>query len=149
MVGDQAPTFALDRLGGSGRVGTPAQGGGNGRPAVLVFFASWCAPCQGEIPALATTIRNQHATHSPLAAVPVIGVDTLDPTANALAFVRHSGVTFPVGNDSASDVTNGLYYFQGDPETVYIHANGVIAAITYGPTTPAQLASWERRLLTS
>jgi cytochrome c biogenesis protein CcmG/thiol:disulfide interchange protein DsbE len=147
QVGDPAPPFSLARLGANGRIGIPVDGGGHGRPAVLLFFASWCGPCLTEIPALAATIREQQAVHSPLVKVAVIGVDTLDPTASALAFVRHSEVSFPVGADPVSTVTNGLYYFTGDPEAVFIAADGRIAGIGYGPTSPSELISWQRRLM--
>ena len=91
-VGSVAPTFSLPSLEGQGAVGTPATGGGGGRPAVLVFFASWCVQCHTEIPAIADAYRHQAGGHR----VSVIGIDGMDPTGDALAFVRKSGVTFPV-----------------------------------------------------
>jgi thiol-disulfide isomerase/thioredoxin len=146
QVGGAAPTFSLGRLGGGGTVGTPADGGGDGHPAILLFFASWCAPCRGEIPALAAAYRQARATGGPLSRVRVIGIDGLDPTGDALAFVRTSGVTFPVAADGNYQVTESDYYFTGDPEAVAITAGGQIAHIHRGPITVAQLHAWATQL---
>jgi hypothetical protein len=43
-------------------------------------------------------------------------------------------------------VTEGLYYFVGDPDAVFINGDGTIAHIVRGPITRAQLVTWERRL---
>lgn len=146
QAGDPAPPFSLPRLIGAGRVGLPADGGGHGRPAIVLFFASWCAPCHAELPALARTYHRQQAAGSPLAKVAVIGVDTADPHADAVAFVQSSGVTFPVGADSQYTVTD-RFDFVGDPDAVFVDGDGTIAHIQVGPLHSGQLVSWERRLL--
>ena len=149
-AGTQAPHFALPALGAAKtKVGVPADGGGGGRPAILLFFASWCSPCQREIPALAATYRRQHEEHSPLAKVAVIGVDANDPTSNALAFVHSSGVTFPVAADTSFAVTQTLFDFNHLPEAVFVEGDGTIASVHLGPLSSSRFASWERKLLAS
>jgi peroxiredoxin len=141
-VGSVAPSFSLSLLGHHGTVGTPSDGGGAGKPVVLVFFASWCPPCRTEMPALAAAYDQQGATHR----VSLIGVDGMDPTGDAKAFIARSHVTFPVAVDPDYRVTEGLYYFVGDPDAVFINGDGTIAHIVRGPITRAQLVTWERRL---
>lgn len=149
QAGGPVPSFTLPRLVGGGTVGVPADGGGNGRPAILVFFASWCEPCQAEIPMVARTYRQELATHSPLARVAVIGVDGSDQRSTALRFVHRSGVTFPVGADDDYAVTEGTFYLTGLPDTVYVNGNGTVAAVRPGAiSSAAELRSWQRRLLT-
>lgn len=141
-VGQSAPVFSLGRLGGGARIVVPADGGGGGRPVVLVFFASWCTPCQTEIPTIASIYRHQSGS----ARVGIIGIDGNDPTADALAFVHRSGVTFPVAADPRYAVTNGLYYFTGDPDAVFVNGDGTIAHIVRGPVTRDELLRWEHRI---
>lgn len=148
QAGGAAPSFSLPRLGGGAQVGVPEDGGGNGRPAVVLFFASWCGPCQKEVPALAATYHRQQVDHSRLAGVALIGVDGDDATSAALHFVHTAGVTFPIGADRRYAVTEGLFYFTGLPESVFVNADGTIADIHYGALSASQLVQWEQRLLT-
>lgn len=149
-AGTTAPHFALPALvAARKKVGVPADGGGGGRPAVLLFFASWCSPCRKEIPALAATFRLQQQRHSRLAKVALIGVDGNDPTSNALAFVRSSGVTFPVGADVDFTVTQTLFDFNYLPESVFVEGNGTIAGIHFGELSTSTFVSWEDELLAS
>lgn len=146
-VGAPVPAFSLPTLGGGPAVGVPGEGGARGRPAVLVFFASWCGPCQSEIPALASLYRSQTAGGA-AAKVALIGVDGSDPTHNALGFVHAAGVTFPVGVDPDYAVTEGLFAFTGLPESVMVRGDGTIAHVTYGALSASQLRAWERVLAT-
>ncbi len=148
QAGSPMPAFTLPRLGGGSRVGIPADGGSAGKPAVVLYFASWCGPCQAEIPALAALYRHEEATHSHLARVALIGIDENDPTADGLKFVRSAGVTFPVGVDKTFASTGGHFGFTGLPDAVFVSSDGVIAAVHQGPVSTSLLTGWQDRLLT-
>ncbi len=142
-VGQPAPTFALPRLGGGPEVGIPADGGAAGHPAVVLFYASDCVPCQSEIPALAALYRHQQREGRPPAAL--VGVAAADPA--PAAFARSSGVTFPVGLDTHLTVTNGAYAFTALPEEVFVTGAGTIADVHYGALSASALVAGERRYL--
>ena len=130
-VGDQAPSFSLPSLTGGDPVVLDALGKDRHRPVVLNFFASWCVPCQEETPLLARTADAEQAKGSD---IQFIGVDTLDPTSNALPFVKKSGITYPVGSDSGQ-VSSGLYGIDGDPQTFFLNATARWSA-TCGARSP-------------
>lgn len=142
VVGAPAPSFSLAALDGSGTVGVPADGGADGRPVVLLFFASWCPPCRAELPAIARVFRDQPAR----ARVAIVGVDGMDSLAAARQFVRASGVTFPVAADTRYSVTEALYALTDEPDAVFIDGDGTIARIVHGPVTTSELLRWERAL---
>lgn len=149
QVGGAAPTFSLPAVMGTGHVGTPGSGGGNGTPAVLLFFGNWCSVCHTDIPPLAAAVRAQRAAHGPLSKIAVIGVDSYDSRAAASSFARTTGMSFPIALDSVAQVTNGLYDFTGDPETVFIQGDGTISAIKFGLLSPSRFVALERALVAS
>ncbi|MHB8220367.1 MAG: TlpA family protein disulfide reductase [Acidimicrobiales bacterium] len=147
QAGSAVPAFSLPALAGGPRVGIPADGGSAGRPAVVLYFASWCPPCRTEIPAVAATYRHQQAAHSPLARVALIGIDENDTAAAGLRFVRAAHVSFPVGVDSTFDATGGHLGLTGLPDAVFVNANGTIAAVHQGAVSTSLLTEWQSRLL--
>jgi cytochrome c biogenesis protein CcmG/thiol:disulfide interchange protein DsbE len=106
-----------------------------GRPVIVNFFASWCAPCQKETPLLASFYRARHAN------LTVIGIDVNDQTSSALAFVRKSGVTYPVATAAASNATLIAYNLPGLPATYFLDARHRIVKRVYGAVTQAELTS--------
>jgi peroxiredoxin len=148
--GGPVPTFSATNVGltGSGQVSIPADGGGNGTPAVLLFFGAWCDSCRQELPPLAAAVRQQDKAGRALAKVRVIGVDSFDATSTAKSFIRKEGVTFPVAADPQADITGGLFYFHGDPYAVFVKGDGTIDRIVAGAQlTPSSFTADERALL--
>ena len=119
-----APAFELPKLGGGG---SESLADYRGQVVVLNFWASWCRPCRAESPLLERwqrRIRERGAT--------VLGVDILDVTARAQAFVDEYDLTYPMLKDKDGE---GLDKFGvvAYPETFVIDRQGRIAAVQRGP----------------
>lgn len=143
-IGTPAPTFSLPALVGTRNVGVPLDGGGNGTAAVLLFFASWCGPCKSEMPALSPIVASGE-----VAGAKVMGINALDASGPATAFVAANRLTFPIGVDAEGAVTNGDFGFPALPEVVFISKTGIITGIHYGVTTPAELEAGARKAVAS
>ncbi|MGH3731884.1 MAG: TlpA disulfide reductase family protein [Acidimicrobiales bacterium] len=123
LVGHHIQEFSLPGLNG-GVVKSPWS---EGHASVLVFFASFCGPCQGEMPKIAKYIR----THN-LSPVDVVAVDANDLHSHAVAMVKKDDVTFPVAYDHSGNVTTGLFGFEDVPESVFLTAKGEVKGVYYG-----------------
>jgi peroxiredoxin len=146
-AGGPVPSFSAPRLNGSGTVGVAA--GGSGTPTVVLFFGRWCQACHTELPPLAAAVRRQQATGGALAKVRVVGVDSEDTTSAGQEFVRTAGVGFPVAHDPDIAITSGDFYFEGDPNSVFVKADGTISAIVRGSISVAQFTAEEKKLIPS
>jgi thiol-disulfide isomerase/thioredoxin len=150
--GGSVPSFAGTNVGpsGSSQVSVPADGGGAGTPAVLLFFGAWCSSCHAELPPLAAAVKRQDRAGGALARIHVIGVDSFDKTSTARSFIHTAGVTFPVASDPGAGITSGLFYFDGDPYAVFVNGDGTINKIVRGAVlTPSSLTADERALIPS
>ena len=142
-TGDLAPTFILASVTGSSRVNFDALGPHRHHPVVLNFFASWCTPCQKESPLLA---RTAHAEQAKGSTVQFIGVDVGEEPAQALPFLRQTGISYPVGSDVDYKVTSAVYGLNAQPNTFFIDATGHVLGHVIGAVSPGQLDQWLHRL---
>jgi len=100
-------------------------------------WASWCAPCRAEAPALAEV-----ATQMAAKGVTFVGIDTRDSTATAQSFVAKFHVPYP----SIVDPDGQVQLLFGDslppqaiPSTVVIDRQGRVAARALGRVDAATL----------
>ena len=124
-VGTGAPDFTLKTTDGK-RVTLSAL---RGRPVVIAFFASWCHPCEEELPVL-EQFQREHA-----ARLTVIGVSYQDLPSDTIAFVRRLRVTFPALLDRSDGPVAQRYGVRGIPQTMFIDARGVVRGRIYGETS--------------
>ncbi|HYI36772.1 MAG TPA: TlpA disulfide reductase family protein [Thermoleophilaceae bacterium] len=124
-----APDFDLPRLGGGGRRTLADY---RGKVVVLNVWGSWCDPCRSESPLL----ERWHKRISRDGRGTLLGVDVLDNTPDARAFVREYGLTYPQLKDP-SDELRPEYGVAGVPETIVIDPRGRIAAVKRGPVDDA------------
>ena len=100
-----------------------------------MFWASWCGPCASEAPAIARFARTLGGRAS------VIAVDWNDPsTADARAFVRRYGWSFPVLRDG-DGLAGDRFGLRGLPTTYLLDRSGMIALTLTGEQTEQSLSS--------
>jgi peroxiredoxin len=138
--GFSAPDFTLDTLEG-GQVTLSEL---RGKVVMVNFWATWCPPCRAEMPAIEKVYRAYRDL-----GLEVLAVNTTnqDSEAEAAAFVRELGLTFPIPLDLTGAVS-AAYNLRGLPSTYFIGADGVIESVVVGgPMSEALVQSKVEDLL--
>ncbi len=139
--GSHAPDFAAANLttGDSVRLGDYS-----GEVILLNIWATWCAPCEWEMPA----IQRLHEALGPEGLkILAVSVDVGDST-DVLAWVRERGLTFEILHEASGRIQR-LYQTTGVPETFVIDRHGVILKKHIGPEqwdSPAHLKRFAQLL---
>ena len=129
-MGQYAPDFEITRLDGS-HFKLSEQLGTN--VVVLNFFATWCGPCQMELPELAYFWQQQSNR-------PVVFLAISDEKEDVVrALVEEKKLPFPVAVDTDSAVSE-KYRVSGIPTTVVIQPSGMIAIYEVGGINNADVA---------
>lgn len=100
-----------------------------GKPVVVNFWASWCGPCQMEMPDFQEKYQELgEEIHFLMVNMTDGSRETVD---RASDFIAEQGYTFPVFYDTASDaaITYGAYSL---PTTYFIDAEGYVIAQATG-----------------
>ena len=98
-----------------------------GRYVLLNFWATWCAPCVEEMPALERLYQRLHPHGLTVVA---ISTDTLE-AARIEAFARRLNVTFPVLRD-ADQAVSKTYGARDLPSTFLLNPQGEVIAAAKG-----------------
>jgi len=120
LLGRPAPNLAIKTLDGT-QIDVSEE---RGRPVVLNFWASWCGPCARELPVLAAGYdRNRQ--------VEFIGAAMQDSSGGVSTFEKDHPHPYPSG--LIVEGTYQSYGVVGPPVTVFIDAQGLVAATFSGP----------------
>jgi len=115
LLGSPAPAFSKPTLDG-GQLSLEAL---RGRPVVINFWSSWCAPCAEEAPALESAFRKWGKQ------VAFVGVVFEDTEANARSFLRRHPASYPQLFSPVSTMAID-YAVTGVPETYFLNEEGSI-----------------------
>lgn len=116
-------------------------GAWRGRLLLVNFWASWCAPCRAEMPALDTLAR-ENAPNG----VEVLGI-AWDSADNVATYLRSAPVSYPVlvAGKNTGSLMGGLGNTAGGlPFSVLIDPSGRILARHSGAFSAAGLRAWLR-----
>ncbi len=92
-----------------------------GKPVIVNFWATWCAPCEAELPEFVQTYEKYKDQ-----GLVILGVNAQEFGEDANKFVEKYNLSFPVTLDSRGEVM-GLYGVRGLPTTLFIDPEGRVA----------------------
>lgn len=135
-VGALAPPFTLPDLAAAEPVDLLSL---RGTPVILNFWATWCPPCEAEMPELI-----QFSSEYP--SVRLLSVNVGESPAQVSRWLAERGLELQVLMDLNSEAASA-YRLRGQPTTFVIAPDGAIVSAIYGPTTVTQLQSIVEPLL--
>lgn len=129
LIGAAAPDFSLRDTSGN-YVSLAAL---RGKVVIVDFWASWCPPCQAQLPVLEkmhSELRDQGLV--------VLGLDVGEDSEHVAQFAKQKGYTFTLLLGAEPDITE-KYFVDGYPTTFLVDRQGRIAFRTMGGETPDKL----------
>ncbi|MGH2608414.1 MAG: TlpA family protein disulfide reductase [Tepidiformaceae bacterium] len=129
-VGEVAPNFALPDARQPARIRQLTDY--RGKVVVLNFWATWCGPCEREIPDFEAA---QQALGDEIV---VLGVNQRESPETATEFLDDLGATFPALIDGGGKVAEH-YRVPGLPVTYFLDRDGVVRHIEIGEVSREEL----------
>ncbi|MDP8928893.1 MAG: TlpA family protein disulfide reductase [Actinomycetota bacterium] len=111
-----------------------------GKPLLVNFWATWCAPCVREMPML------RHMSEEMAGQVAFLGVNVQDSPTQAAAFLQELDVAYDQASDPQAEYFRAVGGF-GMPTTLLVDRDGVVQYQHTGELTAEQLASLLRAYL--
>lgn len=129
IVGAIPPEFNLFNLNGE----LLSLSSFRGQPVVINFWATWCAPCRVEMPAIQSRFEKFQDQ-----GLVILAVDFDEPADVVAEFRNEFGLTFEILLDPGGEVQE-LYRNRAYPTTFFIDPDGVIQVQHFGPMTEGQI----------
>lgn len=119
--GSEAPDFTADVSGG----GTFSLSEQKGKVVLLNFWATWCGPCVGEMPAF-QKLYEEYGDE-----IGILAVNIAEERSTVDAFIADKGYTFPIAYDENGEISS-MYPEEGIPYTLVIDADGKVKTTFVG-----------------
>ncbi|WP_283152999.1 redoxin domain-containing protein [Guptibacillus hwajinpoensis] len=134
-VGDKAADFNLETLDEE----EVSLSDYEGEPVFLNFWATWCPPCEEEMP----DIQKFADVHGEEVTVLSVNFTKYEPKKEAIPkFVESHELRFPVLMDQEGKVGENLYQVISMPTSFMIDEEGIIREKRVGPLTLKDMETW-------
>lgn len=130
-IGKRAPDFTLQDINGK----TVSLSSLRGKVVMLNFWATWCPPCQAELPEIQRAYNFYRKRPDDVA---MLLVDVGESRNKVNSFLKEKGYNLPVALDPPSEAAN-LYLVRGIPTTFFIDRDGIIRDIYIGAATEGEI----------
>lgn len=129
-IGDRAYDFALnDVKGNSVQLSDYA-----GQPVIINFWATWCGPCQVEMPELEAAYQDYQEE-----GLVILALDQKESAEDVANFFEELGLNFTAVLDQEGTVSQLYGVANVLPTTFFINGNGEVTAIHRGPMVQSQI----------
>ena len=130
--GSEAPDFTVYDLEGNAHKLSDFRG----KPVLLNFWASWCGPCQMEMP----DFQKYYESHGDKVNFVIVNLTDgrQETVESASAFIEEKGYTFPVYYDTDIDAA-AKYGVNAVPVSYFLDAEGYFVAWAQGALTADML----------
>lgn len=135
-AGDDAPDFQLNQISHNNEMETVRLSDLEGKGIMLNFWATWCKPCEAEMPYMQELYPEYKEKGVEIVAV---SLDSTELVVNR--FVDQYGLTFPILHDSNHEIRD-LYKVRPIPSTFFINAEGEIEDFVMGELTLEKLRGY-------
>ncbi|WP_100618012.1 TlpA family protein disulfide reductase [Bacillus cereus] len=132
-IGKSAPDFELTKLDGTNVKLSDLKG----KKVILNFWATWCGPCQQEMPDMEAFYK-EHKGNVEILAINYTPSEKGGGEEKVSNFAKEKGITFPVLLDKNIDVTTA-YKVITIPTSYFIDTKGVIQDKFIGPMTQKEM----------
>ena len=114
-----------------------------GRPLLINFWATWCPPCQEEMPALERVDRKWRERGATVMAI------NFEEDGQAIRqYLAENGLSLPVFQDPVGEAAQ-LFDITYLPTTLFVDAEGVIRSRNEGPLSQGQMEAGLRAVQVS
>lgn len=137
--GNIAPDFELNTLDGSSFKLSDFRG----KKIILNFWASWCPPCQAEMPHMQDFYEDKKNEDIVIIAVNLTKMERNEQSIRA--FANNLGITFPIPLDVDGEIGNKYHAFT-IPTSYVIDTNGLIQNKIIGPMSYEMMDNYTKKI---
>ena len=105
-----------------------------GHPVWIVFWATWCPPCQQETPDIRATWDAYQAS-----GLLIIAIDVQEPAQVVRDYARTYGLTYRIALDTLATTMRNYSVF-GLPTHYFLDSHGIIRDRYFGPLTATAMS---------